>query len=462
MKSARNCFAMLAALLALSTASAVLAGFPDNWTKDPANPISTDFWGTTVIFHEGIYKAWGEAVDGIDYATSPDGRTWTIHPASPVLVPGPDPESWYDVDATDVPSIVLVDGVYHMFYSCIAADGNNRIAHATSSDGIAWTKDPANPVLDLGPPGSIDESEVMHPCVIYEAPLFRLWYNAHEDAPGDTPQRIAYATSYDGVTWARYPSPVLEPGAPGDWDDDALFMMNVVHYQATYYMFYTGGTKDGLGNLGPLQIGYATSPDGVGWTKRVPSEPVLGVGDTGAWDSLLVGGPVVMETDTGFLMWYAGGPDFENIAWGIATALLPEDDCNNNGLEDQAELAGDPSIDWNDDGIIDNCQQGQGISGVPPGSGQRARLLDAYPNPFNPQTTIVLDLPKRVAMSLRVFDMTGRLVRALVDSGIRGPGRTEVVWNGRDNSGRQVASGTYFYRFSAGDYNETKRIVLIK
>jgi hypothetical protein len=85
-----------------------------------------------------------------------------------------------------------------------------------------------------------------------------------------------------------------------------------------------------------------------------------------------------------------------------------------------------------------------------------------HPNPFNPRTTISFELPKQTAVSLRVFDLSGRLVRVLVDGEIVAGGSNEAVWNGRDDSGRQVASGTYFYRLEAGEYSETRRMALIK
>jgi hypothetical protein len=89
-------------------------------------------------------------------------------------------------------------------------------------------------------------------------------------------------------------------------------------------------------------------------------------------------------------------------------------------------------------------------------------LHQCSPNPFNPQTTIALELPKRETVTLRVFDMAGRLVKNLITAQPHTPGRHEVAWNGRDDTGRQVASGTYFYRMEAGPYSETKRMVLIK
>ena len=89
-------------------------------------------------------------------------------------------------------------------------------------------------------------------------------------------------------------------------------------------------------------------------------------------------------------------------------------------------------------------------------------LGNCWPNPFNPMTTISYDLPKASRVNLRVFNIAGRLVRTLVNGEVVEAGRKEVVWRGRDGSGRQVASGTYFYRLDVGSFSETKRMVLIK
>jgi len=85
-----------------------------------------------------------------------------------------------------------------------------------------------------------------------------------------------------------------------------------------------------------------------------------------------------------------------------------------------------------------------------------------YPNPFNPQTTIAFELPNEQAVSLRIFDVSGRLVRELVDGEIYAQGRSEVTWNGRDDDGRQVAAGVYFYRLDAGEFSESKPMALVK
>ena len=92
----------------------------------------------------------------------------------------------------------------------------------------------------------------------------------------------------------------------------------------------------------------------------------------------------------------------------------------------------------------------------------RSWLRQNAPNPFNPRTTIAFEIPGQTAVSLIVFDVSGRVVRVLIDNEIIEQGRHEVGWNGRDDSGRQLASGAYFYRLDAGGFSETKRMLLVK
>ncbi len=89
------------------------------------------------------------------------------------------------------------------------------------------------------------------------------------------------------------------------------------------------------------------------------------------------------------------------------------------------------------------------------------KLVQNYPNPFNPNTTINYQIPVGCHVRLKIFDVTGRLVRTLVDEP-KERGIHEAIWNGRDNAGRQVASGVYFYRMEAANYIETKRMVLLR
>jgi hypothetical protein len=89
-------------------------------------------------------------------------------------------------------------------------------------------------------------------------------------------------------------------------------------------------------------------------------------------------------------------------------------------------------------------------------------LYPNVPNPFNPITTISFDVPAGGgAVTLRIYDVSGRLVRTLVD-GYQTAGQKQAIWNGTDNQGRGVVSGVYFYRLEAPGYKKTLKMVLIQ
>ena len=88
-------------------------------------------------------------------------------------------------------------------------------------------------------------------------------------------------------------------------------------------------------------------------------------------------------------------------------------------------------------------------------------LRGAYPNPFNPNTTIAYEIPATQYVVLRIHDVAGRLVRTLV-SRPELPGQHEVAWDGRDDAGFRVGSGTYYCQLSSGGRSDAKPLVLLK
>jgi len=98
---------------------------------------------------------------------------------------------------------------------------------------------------------------------------------------------------------------------------------------------------------------------------------------------------------------------------------------------------------------------------------QAFELSQNYPNPFNPTTTIKFTLPSAgsgeepLPTALKIYNVLGELVRTLVDEP-KSPGVHYEVWDGKDGQGNQVASGIYFYRLRAGQFTETKKMVLLK
>lgn len=101
---------------------------------------------------------------------------------------------------------------------------------------------------------------------------------------------------------------------------------------------------------------------------------------------------------------------------------------------------------------------GVGDNSAPDAFALRANV----PNPFNPTTTIAYDVPQSGGdVSIAIYDVSGRLVRTLVDEH-RSAGRYSAQWNGDDDAGWPVASGVYFYRMQAGPFHETRKMVLLK
>jgi hypothetical protein len=89
------------------------------------------------------------------------------------------------------------------------------------------------------------------------------------------------------------------------------------------------------------------------------------------------------------------------------------------------------------------------------------RLAQNRPNPFNPVTTISYEIATAGRVSIRVYDVTGRLVRVLLDD-VRSAGPHAVEWDGRDERGRPTASGVYFYKLTTKDFTKTRKMVLLK
>lgn len=89
------------------------------------------------------------------------------------------------------------------------------------------------------------------------------------------------------------------------------------------------------------------------------------------------------------------------------------------------------------------------------------RFVGAVPNPFNPTTNLMFTLPAEAEVELDLFDVAGRRVRSLL-AGRLPAGPQTVPWNGRDESGRLVASGTYFARLTAGGVSSVKSVTLVR
>jgi hypothetical protein len=107
--------------------------------------------------------------------------------------------------------------------------------------------------------------------------------------------------------------------------------------------------------------------------------------------------------------------------------------------------------------IVDSNPTGTELELIP----NNKPVMLNYPNPFNPETTIKLDLPDSGKITLKVYNTKGQLVKTLIDN-FKTAGISTVIWNGTDNVGTQVSSGIYLYKLEASGYTEIKKMILMK
>ena len=97
---------------------------------------------------------------------------------------------------------------------------------------------------------------------------------------------------------------------------------------------------------------------------------------------------------------------------------------------------------------------------------RRDALYQNFPNPFNPETWLPYQLATEAEVSISIYDVNGHLIRTLnlgtQPEGVYLTKEKAAYWNGRDNTGQQVSSGSYFYHLQAGDYSATKKMVILK
>jgi hypothetical protein len=230
---------------------------------------------------------------------------WTKHPQSPVVVPGQE-GSWDDAVISEA-KVIYTGEVFHMWYA-----GRRRgppglkmpmdLGYATSTDGVHWEKPIARPVLMRGPIGGYDENMITAPAVLYDGERFHMWFGA-VDFGADW--SINYATSADGVLWNKsLENPLLEETHDDRWDADYVAEPYVLYDGSRFLMWYNGAST--ADSSKETLLGYATSSDGIQWTRFEQDRPVLDVADAGAWDDYAVARASVMYDGELYKMWYEG------------------------------------------------------------------------------------------------------------------------------------------------------------
>jgi surface protein len=315
-----------------------------DWTKYAGNPVMvpTEEWEgeitapMSVIYSDSKYHMWywsGTIYlnDQIGYATSTDGINWTKYINNPVL--GPGPEGAWDDHIIHTCTVILVDSIFHMWYSGHTGNHNGRnyrIGHAISQDGVNWTKDTNNPVLIEGQKGEWDEHFVIVASVIYDGENYQMWYEGAGSTSEGWRMKVGHAISPDGVNWSKdTKNPVLSPEY--DWEGNAIPGGKVIFDSINYKMWYSSG------NEYDFKIGYATSQDGSLWEKY-EHNPILSKGPTGSWDQKFVlDGVVIDSAGVKYKMWYGGGDDLGEKIGYAESSPLPDFYLDENGVTIKCE-----------------------------------------------------------------------------------------------------------------------------
>ena len=161
-------------------------------------------------------------------------------------------------------------------------------------------------VFSWGETGEWDAGLVWQPCVIKDGDIFKMWYTgAAEWLFSGPPSKIGYAWSTDGIEWTKSEAnPIME--AEFVWEGTYLTECVVIKEDGIFKMWY-GATSNQMsaGNI----VGYATSADGINWTKH--PTPVLELGPESDWDDGIIKPSTVIKEGNMYKMWYyAGGPGF--------------------------------------------------------------------------------------------------------------------------------------------------------
>jgi predicted GH43/DUF377 family glycosyl hydrolase len=230
------------------------------------------------------------------------------------------------------PSVILDNGLYRMFYTCIDPSGEVTIAEicqATSSDGLSWANIPASGEIEglvlAGRPGEWDE-HLETSLIFKRGDQYFLYYSGYKTDGLPVigfPASLGLATSTDGVTFTRVQDdPILSP-TDGALDNDAVYGPAIVAHDGQLVMIYAGHCYNDCptGEDSEVTLLAATSIDGLTWTKR--ADPVLAAVDGLDWMKDGLSDPDLVQGSDGRYYLFFTGVREDDRAIGVAVSDSP-------------------------------------------------------------------------------------------------------------------------------------------
>lgn len=214
------------------------------------------------------------------------------------------PEAAYESKGICAPGALVRDGRVHLFYQTYGNAEKDAICHASSDDGIKFTRDESNPIFH--PTGAWTNGRAIDAEVHLYKNTWFLYFATRDPAGKIQKQGVATApgkSDFKRSDWKQaVDSSILQPELP--WEGDCVEGASVIRKAKVLYMFYAGAY-----NNAPQQIGVAKSVDGITW-RRTSDQPFLRNGKPGSWNSSESGHPGIFEDTNGkTYLFYQGNND---------------------------------------------------------------------------------------------------------------------------------------------------------
>jgi len=280
-----------------------------SYNKYNNNPIIIPYtsWNTratncpNMLFNGITFQSWFSGFDGttyqIGYAESLNGYEWTYPVISPVISRiNPNNKNAHE------PSVVYENGLYTMWFAGSDVGPTNFFVYrAISLDGRNWTIDPITPVYK--PISGWSSKSASSPFVLKNSSKYYLWFTSSDNNKWE----IGEAESNDGINWTPYAqNPVLSGDKP--WDGTQVGGPTVLYEDGVFKMWYGTNT-----NINP-RINYATSTDGVNWTKNQDENPVITQGPAGTWDANSIGDGSAIRIGDQIFFYYGANGTYNSIS----------------------------------------------------------------------------------------------------------------------------------------------------
>jgi len=280
-------------------------GSAGSWdSRFVANPcVIKNSTGTFMMYYGG----YNDTSYSIGLATSTDGVTWTKYIDNPILTPGS--AGLWDDTWVELPWVILIDGIYHMFYIGRNSSQVSSVGYASSTNGINFTKYAGNPVLS--PASGWDSAVIRGMSVLYEDGVWHMWYSGSDTV--DETFQIGYANSTNKFTWTKcIGNPIFTFGAAGSWDDRTVFCPRVYKIGSTYNMFYAAKSRNTVwGNHRNVyegsswRIGLAASSNRLNWMRN-ECNPIISAGFYGMFDDTGVSIVSMISVNNSYYVYYEG------------------------------------------------------------------------------------------------------------------------------------------------------------